>query len=266
MSTQLGKFAILVSVAASFLGLMPAPMQGATTTLPCTQAVIQSIAPSDATIVSATEQSDPVLYCDVRGYVTTNNPGPNRVNFELGLPTVWNGRFLFVGNGGFAGSLDWPAVSLDAFNPFFFVTEVSTGFATVITDTGHQGAGDLPFLDGSWALNDPAKQDDWLFRGVHVSAAAAKRIIHAFYSTPTHSYFAGCSDGGREGLVEAAQYPADFDGIVVGDPLIGDAFIGSNWNAEHLTAKPNNYVPLEKLALVDAAVLQSCDATDGVLD
>ncbi len=241
-------------------------LRSAAMSLPCTLPVIQSVAPPDTTIVSATEQSDPVSYCDVRGYVTTTHPGPNQVNFELGLPAAWNGRFLFVGNGGFAGSFDWPAVSLDAFNPFFFATEVSTGFATAVTDTGHQGAGDLPFLDGSWALHDPAKQDDWLFRGVHVSAVAAKTIIKAFYGAAPHSYFAGCSDGGREGLVEAEQYPADFDGIVAGDPLIGDAFIGSNWDEEHLTAKPDNYLPQEKLALVDADVMQSCDAADGVAD
>jgi feruloyl esterase len=83
------------------LSLSLGALESTAVTLPCTQAVIQSIAPSDTTIVSATEQSDPISYCDVRGYVTTNNPGPNQVNFELGLPTAWNGRFLFVGNGGF---------------------------------------------------------------------------------------------------------------------------------------------------------------------
>jgi feruloyl esterase len=235
-------------------------------TLPCTQPVIQSIAPPDTTIVSAIEQSNPVPYCDVRGYVTTNNPGPNQVNFELSLPTAWNGRFLFVGNGGFAGSFDWPAVLLDFLNPFPLVREASDGFATIITDTGHQGAGDLPLLDGGWALNDPAKQDDWLFRGVHVSTVAAKTIIQAFYGTLARSYFAGCSDGGREGLVEAEQYPTDFDGIVAGDPLLGDAFIGLNWSGEHLTVTPDNYIPPEKLALVDAAAMQTCDAADGVVD
>jgi Tannase and feruloyl esterase len=266
MNFKMRKIGILGWATILLASLSLGALRSAAVTLPCTQPVIQSIAPPDTTIVSATEQSDPVSYCDVRGYVTTNNPGPNQVNFELALPTVWNRRFLFVGNGGFAGSFDWPAVSLDAFNPSFFVTEVSAGFATAITDTGHQGVGDLPFLDGTWALNDPAKQDDWLLRGVHVSAAAAKPIIQSFYGTSAHSYFAGCSDGGREGLVEAEQYPADFDGIIAGDPFLGDALIGSNWNEKNLTARSDNYIPPDKLDLVDAAVMQSCDATDGVLD
>jgi feruloyl esterase len=207
-------------------------------------------------------QSDPVAFCDVLGYVTTTNPGPNQVNFELGLPMQWNGRFLFIGNGFFAGSLEFPAVFFDSINPFPFTTQVSAGFATAITDTGHQA----DVGDASWALNDPGKQDDWLYRGVHVSAVAAKAIVRAVYGSPSRSYFAGCSDGGREGLVEAERYPYDFDGIAVGDPLLGNAFLGFNWIGEHLTATPDNYIPPEKLALVDATVMQSCDAADGVPD
>ena len=266
MNCKMRRTGILGWIAILPLSLSLGALRSAAVTLPCTQPVIQSIGSPDTTIVSAIEQSDAVSYCDVRGYVTTNNPGPNQVNFELGLPTAWNGRFLFIGNGSFAGSFDWPAVLLDAFNPFPFTTEVSAGFATIMTDTGHQGAGNLPFLDGSWALNEPAKQDDWLFRAVHVSGATGKTIVRAFYGATVHSYFAGCSDGGREGLVEAEQYPADFDGIVAGDPFLGDAVIGSNWNEKYLTATRDNYIPPDKLALVDAAVMQSCDATDGVLD
>lgn len=235
-------------------------------TLPCTRAAIQRVAPSDTTIVSATWRSDPVSYCDVRGYVTTNHPGPNQVNFELGLPNVWNGRFLFIGNGVFAGSFDFPSVFLDFLTPFPIPLEVTAGFATVITDTGHQGTGDLPFLDGSWALNDLGKQDDWLFRAVHVIAVASKSITHGFYRTPLRSYFAGCSTGGRQALVEAQQYPTDFDGIIAGDPALGALPLGANWNEQHIAAIAANYIPPEKLALVDATVMQGCDAADGVRD
>jgi Tannase and feruloyl esterase len=266
MNRQFRRISILLSTIAQLLTLnlwsQPSPSE----MLPCTRAVIARVAPSDTTIVAATWQSDPVSYCDVRGYVTTNNPGPNQVNFELGLPRAWNGRFLFIGNGGFAGSFDFGAVLLDLLHPFPLQDEVSAGFATAITDTGHQGSGDLPFLDGSWALNDVAKQNDWLFRSVHVSTVTGKIITQAFYGNTARSYFAGCSTGGREGLLEAEQYPKDFDGIVVGDPAIGANFVGANWNEEHATATADNYIPPEKLALVDAVVMQSCDATDGVAD
>ncbi len=183
----------------------------------------------------------------------------NQVNFELNLPTLGNGRFLFIGNGAFAGGLGFPEVFPD-FEDLPALTQ--EGFAIAFTDTGHQGS----FLDGSWALFDQAKQDDYLFRGVHVTAVSTKTITNNFYGRRPRSYFAGCSDGGREALVEAQRYAADFDGIVAGDPAIGAVIAGFNWNQEHLTADANNYLPTDKLALVDAEVLKSCDTADGVAD
>jgi len=225
----------------------------------CTPSAIQAISRADTTIVSAAPQSDPVAYCDVLGYVTTLHPGPNQVNFELRLPAQGNGRFLFIGNGGFGGGFGFPEVYPD-FENLSALTQA--GFAIAFTDTGHQGI----FLDGSWALNDQAKQDDYLFRGVHVTAVATKTITKTYYGRRTRSYFAGCSDGGREGLVEAQRYPGDFDGIVAGNPAMGPAIPAFNWNQEHLTAKADRYIPPDKLALVDAGVMNSCDATDGVAD
>ena len=225
----------------------------------CTEPTIQKLSRSDTTIVSATFRSDPAPNCDVLGYVTTLNPGPNQVNFELTLPIRNNGRFLFIGNGGMAGSLSFPEV----FHDFEDLSSLTTsGYAIAFTDTGHQGS----FLDGSWALFDQAKQDDYLFRGVHVAAVATKAIITKFYGQQPRSYFAGCSDGGREGLVEAQHYPDDFDGIVAGDPALGEFVAGFNWNQEHLTAASANFLTEDKLALVDSKILKSCDATDGVTD
>jgi feruloyl esterase len=265
MRRQLRK-GVQTLVCALLFGLAPWTARSARAVVACTQSAIQSVASSNTTIVSATQQSDPVSYCDVLGYVTTTRTGQNQVNFELGLPVVWNGRLLFIGNGVFAGSLAFPSVLFDFLTPFPVPTEVSAGFATVVTDTGHQGSGDFPLLDGSWALNDAAKQDDWLFRGVHVVAVATKSITRSFYGTVLRSYFAGCSTGGRQGLVEAQQYPADFDGIVAGDPALGDLSLGANWNEQHVTATADNYIAPEKLAIIDSAVMQTCDARDGVRD
>src|SRR6266567_8525536 len=113
-----------------FLSLGPRATLSAQAAVYCTQSAIQSAAPPNTKILSAMAQSDPVAFCDVLGYVTTTNPGPNQVNFELGLPMQWNGRFLFIGNGFFAGSLEFPAVFFDSINPFPFTTQVSAGFAT----------------------------------------------------------------------------------------------------------------------------------------
>src|ERR1700745_4087588 len=149
MSHQLkGIYEVSVFLLSLGLGAVPKALAA----VPCTQSAIQTISPANTTIVSATPQTDPVAYCDVLGYVTTTHPGPNHVNFELGLPAAWNGRLLFIGNGMFAGSLVFTSVLLDLLTPFPVSSEVSAGFATVITDTGHQGGGDFPLLDGSWAL------------------------------------------------------------------------------------------------------------------
>ena len=255
MNYQWAKSIYVVAALTLSFGLFPENLAA----VDCTQSAIQAISPPNTTIVSATSQSDPVAYCDVLGYVTTVHPGPNQVNFELSLPAQGNGRFLFIGNGGFGGGFGVPEVFPD-FENLSALTQA--GFAIAFTDTGHQGN----FLDGSWALNDQAKQDDYLFRGVHVTAVAAKTITNTFYARRVHSYFAGCSDGGREGLVEAQRYPDDFDGIVAGNPFIGPALPGFNWNQEHLIANANSYVPPDKLALVDASVMSSCDAADGVAD
>ena len=190
-------------------------------------------------------------FCRLAGVIRPSSDSD--IRFEVWLPASdWNGKFLSVGNGGFAGSINYNAMG----------DNLRRGYATAATDTGHEGN----FLDGSWALNDEAKQDDFLFRGVHVTAVAAKTITNRFYGQRSRAYFAGCSDGGREGLVEAERYPADFDGIVAGDPALGAVIPGFNWNQEHLTAEADNYIPSDKLALVDAAVISSCDAADGVPD
>ncbi|MGE0823148.1 MAG: tannase/feruloyl esterase family alpha/beta hydrolase [Candidatus Binatia bacterium] len=215
----------------------------------------EGIAPLDTTIVSATPVVAPVAYCNINGYVTTTDPGPNQVNFQLGLPTLWNGRFLFVGNGGYAGSFASAQIPV--------VAGVIAGVATAITDTGHQGVG---IFDGSWALNELAKQVDFQVRAVHVSTVASKAILHVFYDQAGVALFFGCSTGGRQGLVEAQQYPEDFDGIIAGAPALGNWPAGFNWNMQQLTAAPENYIPPDKIALLDDAVMQHCDAIDGVVD
>ncbi len=248
-------------VALVFAVLTIAPAASAAT-LSCAQSTLQEVAPSDTTITGANHfAANPPTpgFCDVTGFVTTTDPGPNHVGFELALPDLpssgvvgYNGRFAFLGNGGFAGTIqESPSLGV----PF--------GFATAATDTGHQGVE----LDGSWALNNPAKQLDYGSRGVHVTAHAAQALTQSFYdATSVRHYFFGCSDGGREGMVEAETYPTDFDGIMAGDPAIGNEIAGYNWNQEALFRTVHSWIPSDKLDLLDNAVLASCDGADGVID
>jgi pimeloyl-ACP methyl ester carboxylesterase len=248
-----------VTRGACALLLVFGPWASTQASVECTPAGMQAVSPANTTILSATPESDPVAHCALAGFVTTVHPGPNQVNFALSLPATGNGRFLFIGNGGFGGDFNFPEV----FPDFESIPDLTrAGFAIAFTDTGHQGG----FLDGRWALNDQAKQEDYLFRGVYVTAVAAKAITKRFYGIQPRAYFAGCSDGGREGLVEAQRYPGDFDGIIAGDPAIGPVAPGFNWNQEHLAADAASYIPPDKLALIDAALMQRCDAADGVAD
>ncbi|HKF69256.1 MAG TPA: tannase/feruloyl esterase family alpha/beta hydrolase, partial [Vicinamibacterales bacterium] len=127
----------------------------AASTLDCAVAALQQKTPADTTITAAVmvpADGKTPDYCRVDGHVAT--PG-NTVNFRLGLPASWNGKFLFEGVGGFGGSIAPLTNGLEK------------GYASASTDTGHQGTA----TDASWALNNPAKRIDFAYRGTHVTAA-----------------------------------------------------------------------------------------------
>jgi hypothetical protein len=126
----------------------------------------------------------------------------SEINIEVWLPvTDWNHRYLGVGNG--------------SFNYNRLGESLHSGYATSSTDTGHRGRSS----ESAWARNHPEKQADFDYRAIHETALAAKALIQAFYSSaPARSYFASCSNGGRQGLMEAERYPTDYDGIMAGAP------------------------------------------------
>jgi Tannase and feruloyl esterase len=180
----------------------------------------------------------------------------SNIVIEIWLPLEgWNGKFQGTGNGGFAGSYDIP--ELAAF--------MSKGYASAATDTGHTGS----FIDASWALGHPEKVIDFGRRSIHEMTRVAKLLIARFYgSAASHSYFASCSDGGREALMEAERYPDDYDGILAGAPA-------NNWTSlltmaitdtQALTATPESFIPPKRIATIAHAVLVQCDALDGVSD
>ena len=207
---------------------------------------------SDMSVVAP---SDLPAFCRVGGVI---HPVPDsEIGFELWLPLAkWNRKFLGVGNGGFAGIIDYPNMA----------GPLSRGYATACTDTGHQRVGAQTM---EFALNHPQKLIDFGYRAVHETTVKAKLIIAAFYGTPpTLSYWSGASTGGRQGLMEAQQFPADFDGIIVGSPVSNfDHLQASHLNKRiALDKNPEGFVPLDKLALLHNAVLKACDALDGVID
>jgi len=140
------------------------------------------------------------------------------------------------------------------------------GHATAATDDGHTGP-DRP--DASWARGHPEKIIDFGYRAVHQTAVQSKAILNAFYGkNPTRGYFDGCSDGGREALMEAQRFPKDFDGIIVGAPANYwiHLFAGFIWNEKALMHDPASWIAPNKLPAIQRAALAACDSLDGVKD
>src|SRR6266436_4028029 len=167
----------------------------------------------------------------------------------------WNGKLQGQGNGGFAGEIGYRQLG----------TAVHQGYATVSTDTGHSAGG----TDASWALGHPEKVTDFGYRGIHEMTRVAKAVIKAFYGKdPQHSYFIGCSNGGRQALMEAQRFPDDYDGILAGAPanfwthLLAKGLA----DAQATTLDPASYIPSSKLPAIARTVNIACDAQDGAAD
>jgi Tannase and feruloyl esterase len=178
------------------------------------------------------------------------------IKLEVWLPdSGWNGKLQGIGNGGFAGLIDTKQLG----------QALKAGYVATATDTGHTGSP----IDAGWALGHPEKVVDFGHRGVHEMTRVAKAVIQAFYSKAAkHSYFAGCSDGGREALMEAQRYPEDYDGILAGAPanywtrLLSLAAV----DTQTLTMNPASFIPQPKIPTIAAAVNAACDKLDGVQD
>ncbi len=185
-----------------------------------------------------------------------SKPAPDsEVHFEVWLPAAenWNGKFQGTGNGGYSGALDYAAMQ----------KALGEGYATAGSDTGHSGE-DLKF-----AVGHPGKIDDWGWRALHTMTENAKLIVRANYGHfAGHSYFYGCSTGGHQALMEAQRFPADYDGILAGDPGNNRVRlnIGFLWSWLALYKDSASALPASKLPLINKAAIAACDASDGVKD
>jgi feruloyl esterase len=173
---------------------------------------------------------------------------------EVWLPVSgWNGKFMAVGNGAFSGAVSYSALSAN----------LARGYAVSSTDTGHEGG------SASFALGHPEKLIDFGWRAVHEMTVTSKKIVAAYYDAgPKFSYWNGCSAGGRQAMKEAQRFPADFDGVIAGAP-------GLDWTSRAGQAvrveKPLQKNEASRLLrpqreLLHKAVIDACDAIDGVTD
>ena len=194
-------------------------------------------------------------FCRVTATLTPSSD--SEIKVEVWMPaTGWNGKMHAVGNGAFTGSHRYGSARSLA-------SGLERGYATASTDTGHEGG------SASFALGHPEKVIDFGWRAVHEMTVTAKQVIAAFYgSGPEYSYWYGCSAGGRQAMMEAQRFPGDYDGIIAGAP-------GNDWTgraagslriANYLGAHEDAGLSAAKVELVRMAVLEACDAADGVID
>ena len=201
--------------------------------------------------------SDPQMkvmprFCRVR--ILDEPSSDSTIRTEVWLPAAgWNGKLSTRGNGGFAGRIYFDQMA----------AALSQNYATAGTDTGHNTQ------TSDFALGHPEKVKDFGWRAIHDMTTQAKAVVAAYYGRPqSHAYFASCSDGGREALMEAQRFPADYDGILAGAPAYNwtSLLSGGASDAQGLSAKPDSFIPATKLPAIAAAVRNACDAQDGVKD
>ena len=191
------------------------------------------------------------------------------LGFELRMPVNWNGRFLFQGGGGLDGAV-LPAIGMLV--PSGEALALTRGFAVISSDGGHEGQ------DATFAADQQARLD-YAYAGLGPIATLGQTLVRRYYGRAARdSYFAGCSNGGREAMMVAERFPDLFNGIIAGDPgfNLSAAAIAEMWNVKHLSAiapRDAHGAPIlsaaltqSDLQLVSKAVLQVCDAQDGLRD
>ncbi len=197
------------------------------------------------------EANDVPGYCQVTA--TLAPASGSSIGVVYRLPASWNGKVLGLGGGGWAGNV----------SPQAATEGLRKGYATLQTDAGHAAT---TVWDTSWAAN-PEALKDFSYRAIHEMTVAGKKLVAAHYALPhRRAYFQGCSTGGRMALMEAQRFPADYDAISAGAPVYTLQVQTSSILRNNAFAKDNGGFSAEDLKLAQSAVLEACDAQDGLKD
>jgi len=261
-----GLVVLLMSV---ILGPRPAAVAS------CDVEFLNSLGLPNTVFTTATPQVAPIAHCEIIGKInrrTGVDGKPYAIGVHLRLPDSWNERFYFQGGGGTDGTLG-DALGSGA---------LSEGYAVVSTDAGHDNTLDFDANAGGTAAFgvDPQARIDYGYNAVDQVTHTAKTVVHDYYGRHiAYSYFVGCSNGGRQGMVASQRFPNYFDGIVSGDPGfdLPKAAVAEAWNeqalaplATKLSTNGQPYLPDTfsdaDLALAANAILAACDALDGLTD
>lgn len=223
-------------------GLLPASVA-----LDTAEAVIGDRAPwrSPTSTTSPRGEQVRATFCRLSGTIDGD------IGFEIWLPRDWNSRLLGAGVGGEAGY----------FNFADMARGVEQGFVAASSDAGHKR--------GERWIDIPRKAETYSHLAYHRLTEVAKEVSGRFYGeTPAHSYFIGCSGGGRQGLRELQLYPGDYDGALVGAPGLDVPLLAARLLHVHLaqTRKPGAELTSDDWNLIARSATAQCDAADGVTD
>lgn len=212
-------------------------------------------------------------HCLVRGELGARTGADGRryaIHLELRVPEAWNGRLLFQGGAGLDGFVA-PALGAIAASSQI-APPLAQGFAVVSSDSGHTASS---LVDTSFAKDQQAKLDYGYAYIGKVSASAKELTTNIARRPPHHTYFAGCSNGGREAMMAAQRFPSEFDGVLACNPAfrLSHAVILSNFSgqvyteaAEKAGALPTRWITPADAALFQKALLEDCDDLDGAKD
>jgi feruloyl esterase len=268
----------LASLSGAALGEPTARIESATFNPPSPAREIPGAPPWMSTFPALPE------HCEVAGVMRerTGTDGQHyRVRFRMRLPSDWNGRFLYEGGGGTNGDLGLTVGGVTGGGD----NALDRGFAIVSTDTGHDNKTNVdPARQGQVAFaHDYEARLEYAEKALDSVATAGKRIVAAYYGRPAdRNYFAGCSNGGREGMVFAQRFPEQFDGIVASAPAftLPKAGMATAWDTQVFSELARSTdrstasgmpdlamtYSAEDLGRVAEAVLDACDALDGLRD
>ncbi|OLN89335.1 putative feruloyl esterase B-1 [Colletotrichum chlorophyti] len=176
--------------------------------------------------------------------------------FGVFMPDEWNSKILTVGNDGFSGGINWPAMAVAA----------RYGFVALATDGGHNSTA----TNLTWALSDEENKNLFGHVALHESLRLAERVVEKYYGLPAQkSYFSGTADGGRQGLKAASLYPRDFQALLIGAPSWWQSHLQSWRIARGIANSPVDdpkHIPADKYKVIGDAVRKQCDAGDGLVD
>ena len=207
-------------------------------------------------------------YAVVEGSIFPVDPNGWPINFRVLLPASWSRRAMQAGGGGMNGSI----TVREGKNPM-----IDKGFVMYGSDSGHQGgmggrgtvlaSGPAGAKPDDWALNEEAIRNLGYMQMKKTHDAAMVIIERIYGERPLFNYYIGGSQGGREGLMVAQKYPADYNGIISDVPIVSFSTLMLAPELIRIQEKPlPNWVTPAKVNAIRAEFLRQCDKLDGLSD